>query len=72
MAETRRSKEKTVACDVEGCGADAQRSVSGRKVEKSGLSLRSDPAKNAHLCRDHYRKFKKKTKKDRLLERLGR
>jgi hypothetical protein len=72
MAETRRPKEEKVTCDVEGCGADAQRSVHGKKVEKSGLRIRSDPAKNAHLCRDHYREFKKKTKKDRMLERLGR
>jgi len=72
MPEPRHAKEKSTPCGVEGCSAQAERSVHGKKVEKSGLRLRSDPAKNVHLCRDHYREFKKKTKQDRLLDRLGR
>ncbi|MBN1678350.1 MAG: hypothetical protein JW880_07415 [Candidatus Thermoplasmatota archaeon] len=71
MPERRHAVESAKRCDVEGCGAEAVRSVSGKRAEKAGLSLASDPSKNAHLCRNHYREFKKKTKKDRTLERLG-
>jgi hypothetical protein len=46
------------------------RAVSGKKVEKAGMSVSTDPSKTAHLCKDHYREFKKKTKKDRMLDRL--
>jgi len=71
MPEPRHSTEKLHKCDVEGCKADAERSVSGKKVEKSGLSLSIDPSKSAHLCRQHYRELKRKTKKDRTFERMG-
>jgi len=71
MPEPRHAVESVKKCDVEGCGAEAERSVAGKKAEKAGLSISSDPSKNAHLCRAHYREFKKKTKKDRTLERLG-
>jgi hypothetical protein len=70
MDDQRRSTEKVRPCDISDCGKTAERAVSGKKVEKAGLSLSTDPAKMAHLCRDHYRDFKKKTKKDRVLERL--
>ncbi|MCJ2533525.1 MAG: hypothetical protein LN411_06390 [Candidatus Thermoplasmatota archaeon] len=65
MPDQRRSNAKVRSCDISGCEKTAERSVSGKKVEKAGLDLSSDPAKTAHLCRDHYRSFKKKTKKAR-------
>jgi hypothetical protein len=71
MPEPMHSVTKTRKCDIEGCGADAERSVSGKKVEKAGLKLSSDASKSAHLCRQHYRDFKKRTKKDRTFERMG-
>jgi len=58
-------------CSVEGCKADAERSISAKNVEKSGLSISLEDQRSAHLCKEHYREFKKKTKKDRTLERLG-
>jgi hypothetical protein len=70
MADQRRAPEKVRPCDISDCTKTAERAVSGKKVEKAGLPLSTDPAKTAHLCRDHYRDFKKKTKKDRVLERL--
>jgi len=54
------------------CKNDAERSISGKKIEKAGMKLSSDPSKHAHLCHDHYKELKKKTKTDRTLERLGR
>lgn len=71
MPEPKHAIESAKKCDVEGCRDDAERSVAGKKAEKAGLSLSSDPSKNAHLCKKHYREFKKKTKKDRTYERLG-
>jgi len=71
MVEPRHAAEQVHKCDVEGCKADAVRSVAGKKVVKADLTLSSDPDKNAHLCREHYREFKKKTKTDRTYERLG-
>lgn len=70
MPEPRRAPEKAKGCDIEGCGAEAARSIPGKKVDKAGLSLSSDLDKNAHLCREHYKEYKKRTKKDRTIERL--
>lgn len=58
-------------CDVSGCGKEAERSVNVKKLEgifSVGVDKRE---RNAHLCKDHYREFKKKTKTDRTFERLG-
>lgn len=71
MPEPRHAVEKVETCDIAGCKAQAERSVIGKKVENAGLKLSSDPAKNAHLCKEHYKEFKKKTQKDRTYERLG-
>ncbi len=71
MAEPRHSSGKKEKCDIEGCSSEGERSIAGKKVEKAGLTLSSDPDKNAHLCREHYREFKKRSKKDRTIERLG-
>lgn len=59
-------------CAVAGCGKDAARSLSTKKVKEilSELSLTGD-ARRSHLCRDHYRQFRKKTKEERELERLA-
>ncbi len=70
MDSSRHATKKKRTCDASDCNKEATRSVSGKKVEKAGISLSSDPSKSAHLCKDHYKEFKKKTKKDRTLERL--
>lgn len=71
MAEPKHPSVKKGRCDIEGCSAESVRSISGKKVEKAGMNLSADPDKNAHLCREHYKEFKKKTKSDRTLDRLG-
>lgn len=71
MVEPRHASEKKEKCDVEGCGAEGVRSLSGKKVEKAGLKLSSDPERNARLCKMHYREYKKKSKADRTYDRLG-
>ena len=71
MPEPRHAVETVRKCDVEGCGRDAERSVSGKKIEAAGMKLSSHPSKSAHVCKEHYKELKKKTKTDRTLERLG-
>jgi hypothetical protein len=71
MPEPRHAVEKVQKCDIVGCKNDAERSIAGKKIAKADMELNSDPSKNAHLCHEHYKEFKKKTKKDRTLERLG-
>ena len=70
MASPRHAADRKRTCDVANCDNEASRSISGRKVEKAGIAVSSDPSRNAHLCKSHYREYKKKTKKDRKLERL--
>jgi hypothetical protein len=55
-------------CDVAGCGNPKLRTVSRKTAEKI-FSLNSKGTK-AHLCKEHYKAYKKATKKDREIERL--
>lgn len=72
MAEPHHRIESRKGCDVKGCDRDAERSINANRVEAAGLNLSDVEGGSAHLCREHYREFKKKSKKDRELERLGR
>ncbi len=56
-------------CDVQGCDNDAIKSVPGEKA-KEIFSLKVN-SRRVHLCKDHYKEYKKKTKKERDIERLG-
>lgn len=58
---------KGVRCSVTGCGKEAVRSLSGEKVASTGLEI--GKAKRVYLCKDHYKEFKKGTKKERMLEK---
>jgi hypothetical protein len=60
--------EKGVRCSVSGCGREAARSISANKVKAAGLNV-SSREKRAFICREHYKEFKKKTKKDKTLEK---
>ena len=57
-------------CDVSGCQDAAERAVA---VKKAGevLKLQQTGHGKAHLCKTHYRDFKKATKKERKLDRIG-
>jgi thymidine kinase len=60
--------DKGVKCSVSGCGREAARSLSTEKVKSAGLNVGSGE-KRAYLCREHYKEFKKKTKKDKTIEK---
>jgi len=58
---------KGIKCSVVQCGRDAVRSLPTEKVASAGLKL--NEARQAYLCRDHYKEYKKATKKDRMLDK---
>jgi thymidine kinase len=60
--------DKGAKCSITGCGKDAVRSISAEKVRVAGLRIGSDE-KRAYLCKEHYKEYKKKTKKDKQLEK---
>ena len=57
-------------CLVPGCGAPAVRHLSLAEARKAFSNL-PDKGRRAPLCRDHYREWKKATKKARQLERAA-
>jgi len=59
--------DKGEKCSVSGCGNEAERSISADKVKAAGLKVNSD--KRAYLCKEHYKEYKKKSKKDKLLDK---
>jgi hypothetical protein len=59
--------DKGVKCSVSGCEKDAIRSIAAGKVTAAGLKI--DVERRAYLCKEHYKEFKKATKKDRTLEK---
>lgn len=59
--------DKGAKCTVSGCGKEAVRSISAEKVKAAGLKVGSE--KRAYLCKEHYKEFKKKTKKDKSIEK---
>jgi hypothetical protein len=56
-----------VKCSVKGCEKDAIRSLPRDKVSSAGLKV-DDGTRRSYLCRDHYKEYKKGSKKDKLLE----
>src|SRR5439155_6561765 len=59
-------------CGVQGCGKEAKRSLSTKKVKEAlpELKLIGEP-RRVHLCKDHYKQFRKKTKQERELDRAA-
>lgn len=54
-------------CSVEGCGKEASRSLPADRVIAAGLKIQA--TRRVYLCRDHYKEFKKATRKDRMLDK---
>jgi hypothetical protein len=60
--------DKGIGCSVVGCKNPAIRSLSRSEVGGSGLSVGGE-GRRVYLCHDHYKDWKKATKKSRSLER---
>jgi hypothetical protein len=60
--------DKGQKCSVSGCGREAVRSIPCDKVKASGLNA-STSEKRAYICKEHYKEYKKKTKKDKTIDK---
>ena len=60
--------DKGVKCAVTGCNNQAERSINAEKAKHAGLKVGS-AEKRVYLCHEHYKEFKKKTKKDKTVEK---
>ncbi len=59
--------DKGAKCSVIGCSNDAVRSLPIDKVKNAGL--RVGEFRRSLLCKNHYKEFKKETKKERVIEK---
>ena len=53
-----------------GCDKPAERSLNRKQIGRSDLKLKDEGARQIHLCKDHYRSYKKSTKTDRELDQV--
>ena len=63
--------EADAPCVVPGCGLPSVRHLARVEAAKAFPNL-PEQGRRAPLCREHYREWKKATREDRALERLGR
>ena len=62
------AKEET--CDVDGCNNVAERSLNMKQVSKCNLKLKAGDHRSVHLCKEHYKEYKKATKTDREIDSI--
>ncbi|MEM0385284.1 MAG: hypothetical protein QXG36_04585 [Nitrososphaeria archaeon] len=62
--------DKGVKCMAKDCGNLAERSLSAEQVSKSSIRIEGN-ARRIYLCHEHYKQWKKETKKARELEHLA-
>ena len=55
-------------CDVAGCDKTAERSLNMKQVARTGLKLKDPGVRQVHLCKEHYKEYKKESKTDRELD----
>ena len=70
LRKIKSGKDKEI-CNVVNCTAEVKRSISMKKVQNAlpNMKFKKD-TKKVHLCREHYKEFKKATKADRKIETL--
>lgn len=57
---------------MEGCGQPSRRSLPTKKVREALPGLRIDEeARRTHLCKAHYKEYKRRTRGERELERAA-
>ncbi|HID17126.1 TPA: hypothetical protein EYP26_02390 [Candidatus Bathyarchaeota archaeon] len=59
--------KKGVKCNVAGCDKPAVKSLSKEKLSEAKMEFSGSA--RAYLCEQHYKEFKKKTKKMKMLEK---
>ncbi|MGQ9582082.1 MAG: hypothetical protein ACUVV6_01025 [Thermoplasmatota archaeon] len=58
-------------CMVNGCSSPAVRSLPGKKVEGNIAAGLKTEARRVHLCKEHYKEYKRNTKQERLANSLS-
>jgi len=58
---------KGVKCVVKNCNEKAVRSISVDKLDM--LKIQPSQSRRAYLCDQHYKEYKKQTRKDRIIEK---
>ena len=76
MVEFRRKKDERDdpdKCSVKGCEEPVKRSLSAKAVQKAlpDIQLKVKKPRKVRLCKEHYKDFKRATKEERKLERMG-
>lgn len=73
MAGRRAPREEAERCDVSGCKEMAARSVSTKRYQTAlpGVTFNGEVGRRVGVCRTHYKDFRKATKEERELDRLG-
>ena len=73
MAERHTAREEPQRCDVSGCKNMAERSVSAKRYQAAlpGVTFSGEVGRRVGVCRTHYKDFRKATKEERELDRLG-
>ena len=61
---------KTEICDVDGCDKEAERSLNYKQVSKTSLKLKAGEHRSVHLCKEHYKTYKKESKQDREIDSI--
>ena len=59
-------------CGVQDCKEQGHKSLSTKKVKSAlpNLRLKEERGKRVHLCKKHYKEFKRKTKKEKAITEL--
>ncbi len=57
-------------CDVVGCDKPAERSLNKKQIDRADFELKDPAARQIHLCKEHYKSYKKSTKTDRELDQV--
>lgn len=65
--------EEKEICEIKDCNNEVVRSISTKNLMKNLPKLKVDDEKKkrTHICKEHYKQFKKATKEERELQRLG-
>lgn len=60
--------KETQTCDVLGCDKEAERSFNIKQVSQSELKLKDEGLRQVHLCKEHYKAYKKQTQGARAID----
>jgi len=73
MAELHhKMKDDEEVCGVKGCKQTAVRSMPTKKVSPNiKAGLKGEESKRTHLCKEHYREYKRATKDERVTDSLA-